>query len=79
VNAPHTTYRGLTNHRITTEKKDKLTGETTTVQDIEHRFRYEYIPAPTGGTYCWALTYRRAINHVTGYDTGDEYPYTCVN
>jgi hypothetical protein len=77
VNAPHTTYGGLVYHRITTTKKDKRTGETTTVMDVEHHFDYEYIRKDT--QYCWAMTYSRSIDRVSGYDTGDQYPNTCVN
>jgi hypothetical protein len=78
VNAPYITHGGLVYHRVTTTRKDKATGEYTLVTDVEHRFGYEYIRRPDSGGYCWAMTSSRAIDHVTGYDTGDQYPYTCV-
>ncbi len=76
VNASYTSYRGLIYHRYILKKKDKRTEVTETEVDVEHWFGYGYINY--GGGYCWAVTYSRARNNKTGYDTGHQYPDTCV-
>jgi hypothetical protein len=43
--------------------------------DVEHWFGYGYIDH----RHCWALTYSRARDNLTGYDTGPQYPDTCVD
>jgi hypothetical protein len=78
VNASYTTYNGLTHHHYTLTKKDKNTGDTTTIADVESWFGYGYILNDNGQS-CWAITYSRSKDYVTGYDTGDQYPNTCIN
>jgi hypothetical protein len=54
--------------------------QLTTVVDVEHHgLVTEYIRKDYGSGYCWAVTYSRARDNKTGYDTGDQYPDTCVN
>ena len=77
VNASYTSRSGLIYHHYILEKKDKETEATETVVDVEHWFDYGYIDY--GGGYCWAVTYSRARDNKTGYDTGDQYPNTCVD
>jgi hypothetical protein len=77
VNAPYTSLTRLIYHRYISEKKDKRTERTETLADAEHWFGYGYINY--GGGYCWALTYSRHRDNLTGYDTGPRYPNTCVD
>ena len=76
VNASYTYHSGLTYHHYILENKDKETEETKTIVDVEHWFGYGYIDR--GGGYCWAMTYSRAKDNITKYDTGDQYPNTCL-
>ncbi len=76
VNASYTSRSGLIYYRYILEKKYKNPERTETLQDVEYWWRYEYIDY--GGGRCWAVTYSRSRNNMTGHDTGPQYPNTCL-
>jgi hypothetical protein len=78
VNASYSTLTRLIHHRYTMKYFYYSTLNTETKVDTEYWASYEYIRNEYG-QYCWGKTYERSVDYLTGYDTGDQYPYDCVS